>query len=67
MCDRVDTRKYDDDGMEGLRHLAFGEIEGERDIRESPLMESAHLLLMKLMKQNFGSEDKSKIALVGDY
>ena len=30
-CDRVDIGSNDDD-LEGLRHLTFGEIEGERDI-----------------------------------
>jgi len=65
-CDRVDVEPGED-GLEGLRHLAFEETEGERGIRESPSTEGAHLLPMKLRKQNVGTEDKPKIALVGDY
>ena len=65
-CDKIDV-ELEEDGLEGLRHLAFEEIEGERGIRENPSTEGAHLLPMKPRKQNVGMEDKPKITLVGDY
>jgi len=48
-CDRVDA-ELEEDGLEGLRHLAFKEIEGERGVHESPSTEGAHLLSVKLRK-----------------
>jgi len=41
--DRIDT-ELEEDGLKGLRHLAFEETEGERGICESPSIEGAHLL-----------------------
>jgi len=64
--DRINA-KPEEDGLEVLRHLAFEETEGERGICESPSIEGTHLLLVNLRKQNVGTEDKPKIASVGDY
>jgi len=47
--DKIDT-KPEEDRLEGLRHLAFEETEGERWIQENPLIEGAHLLPVKLRK-----------------
>lgn len=65
-CDKIDAQP-EEDKLEGLGHLAFEEIEGERGIRENSLTEGTHLLLVKPRKQNVGMEDKPEIALVGDY
>lgn len=65
--DRVDVGPDYNEGMDGLTHLAFGETEGERDICENPLTKGAHLLPLKLRKQNFMLEDKPKITSMGDY
>lgn len=48
-CDKIDA-KLEEDGLEGPRHLAFEETEGERGIKENPSMEGAHLLPVKLRK-----------------
>lgn len=47
--DKVDA-EWDEDGLEGLRHLNFEETEGERDIQKSPTGEASHLLWMKFRK-----------------
>lgn len=47
--DKIDAEP-EEDGLEGLRHLVFEEIEGERKIRENPSTEGTHLLPMKLRK-----------------
>lgn len=65
-CNIIDA-KPEENGLEGLRHLAFEETEGERGIQENPLTEGTHLLPVKLRKYNVGMKDNPRIALVGDY
>lgn len=60
--DKVDEES-DEDGLEGLRHLTFKETEGVRDIWECPSREGAHLVPMKLRKQNVGMEVNPKWCL----
>jgi len=64
-CEKIDA-ELEEDGLEGLRHLAFEETERERGIPDNPLTDGAHILLVKLRKHNVGMEDKPKITSVGD-
>lgn len=65
-CERIDA-ELEEDILEGLRHLAFEETEGERGIHKSPSTKGTHLLPVKLRNQNVVMEEKPKIATVGDY
>ena len=57
----------DDDNLEDLRHLYFEETKGERDIKEESMTEGIHLLPLRTKKLNIGTEDKPKLATIGDY
>ena len=57
----------DNHNPEDLRHLYFEETKGERDIKEEPTIEGIHLLPLRTKKVNIGTEDKPKLATIGDY
>ena len=57
----------DDDSLEDLRHLYFEEKEGEWNINEELTIEGIHLLPLKTKKLNISTEERPKLADVGDY
>jgi hypothetical protein len=65
-CGKVD-KEPDEDDLEELRHLSFHETEGERDIKDGPIIDAPHLLPLKLWKHNIRTDDKPKLASIGDY
>ena len=66
VCQRIDGDP-EDDGLEDLRHLYFEEKEGERNVNKEPPTEGVHLRPLKTKKLNIGTEEKPKLATVGDY
>lgn len=57
----------DDDDLEGLRHLYFGETEGEKDIQEDSKTKGIHLLPLKTKKMNIRTKDNPKLESIIDY
>ena len=66
VCQRINGDP-EDDGLEDLRHLYFEEKEGEWNVNEELATEGVHLWPLKTKKLNIGTEEKPKLATVGDY
>ena len=66
VCQRIDGDP-DDDSLEDLRHLYFEEKEGERNINEESTIEGIHLQPLRTKKMNIDTEERPKLATMGDY
>lgn len=60
-------KEPNEDDLDELRHLSFHETEGERSIKDGPITDAPHLFLVKLWNNNIGTDDKPKLASIGDY